>query len=1800
METQFTQCINKGMQRDYSADKASQEFAYENKNIRITTTGNESFLTVTNEKSTELITTYIDDKITNVEGTILGSCVLDNYLVLFVHKGEKEDFIYRGTIDNNNLYLKVVYSGDLNLSVNNPIECITCYESSDVKKVYWVDGLNQPRIININTLNQTKDTSIIDFVPNFDNTISVDITKEYKGAGDFPSGVVQYYITYYKKFGQESNVAYKSPIYYISSDDRGGEANTRQSCSFRLNITNVDTKYDYIRVYSLIRSSKDTIPEVYIVGDINIDNKDGVYQIIDTNTNNIAVAATDIMFLGGDTITASTIEQKDNTLFLGNITTLTVDVDEDLEYFRGLFADLRGLDTKPIHDILRFVYKIIPINNQDDDSLYPYTPELISNVYDSHFKLREKYRVGLQFCSDSGEETSVIYIDDIINEDHYPHYMSQEINEFIGTNIVKGNRIDSNKNIYFYNPDDDYSNIEDSLLLPTLYLDFEDFHEGTETEGVKASIAEHLENIKKKGFNSYKLVIANTEYGDGSIVCQGYVNPLIFRLGRRIENDCYSQPSWTIRPIGEYKHLENINKCDAVYEGKEVTSYKYTDKSEIRSSINPTLYTENCFYSDFKDYSNGHITNMEVIVNMYIFSYMCPPLPTIGIPQHFYDYRSYTETRCIINGVDENGSALKYEWSNKSKANTLVKNSYNSYRKTFLDTIVFTQERVDEIKRIFKIDDVILRKLNIAKGEKICGESFLITEDAYKEKYKKGKKESFLKSNVYNIIYYKSGDYNVESVEEKNLYKENFFLDASGFSFYTPDIDNITNIVGSGTNLKCRIVGKADIDRCTSDCNTVLTNINWTDIIDEQTRIIKADLYNFSYSKISKNKEPLYGTKNFISVYGPDSKAYSLMMFDRDGAPIANYIQDKDEDNDLSPVGSEKTSIDKKVIGNLWYSPKTDYEFHWRVKKITKNGYDRYFPKKDSGYKSFTNYNEVISDITDLSDNWGWYSDLIHCDLDISYNGINLWNEPKYINGNVYLNNIDDIAYYEDWGWYKTNGNALSITSKSALENDLITSGFVKELGQVRFKYDSSNHILVTLNSNKNNVYTLPGYNNGAISNIIKYCWDNTTTSKSVTEIDKINYNNLGYDDVKYIRDNNDYSDIFYVKKQKETTKQNIGDHVYIVLQSKDIYAEYYSNRVVSVLDWSDEDDLIQENERSLYCKYSIVYSDNSFSFNNALLFKGNRVSDLSLLNKDKYGVLLWSDAAVNFSPKWLFPLNSTLRGNNFFNIDYKNNEYLNLPINVGFIPNYKFDHYLPFNTDGIAFLEYPVFLSTDPETFKEEEIDANSNSLNNSIWICELYKDFEDFDFLGGTSENAIEANTFIPASNTVPIGHPVYGLYGDTYYKRWDSLRIYPQDEEQTNKVVDIVSVMLETRINLDGDTRTARKRLDIGNIRPTNIEDTVNPVYSQKDNYITSKVLDEKFNVSKYPTQYWWSLPKIKNADIDNWTKVNLLNVMELDQDKGPLNKIKNWNNRLYAFQDKGISLINFNNQTTISSQEGVPVEIANSGRVTGSYYLTTTNGCKNKWSIIDSPYGLYFIDSYNKSINVISDSIKSLSTLNLFEDWIVSNENGSTWLPGNKDKSFKSFYDPIRKEVYFVNGNDCLCYNELLQQFTSFYDYEDIHYMETINGHIYALPNNNIYRMFEGDDYCNLFGKTRDYYIKYKVNHKLNTDKVWTNLEYRADIFTNNNDSKTSLPLSNETFDTLKVWNEYQEGVAKLNQNKYPNAVKKFRTWRVDIPRDNSSIINQDRIRNPWIFLELKKETNTDKRMEFHDLLIKYLA
>lgn len=1888
MQFDIAQVVNKGMQRDYAMNTASQEFAYENKNIRITSTGNESFLSVTNERSTiknsvlidylqtydvildykyNVDNIYVEDltitfnfynctaekeeplkkdttfriydnfegskeyeeivipkgvttftitgwdiqnlhfekgvkviQIDNKElynmaddvpigmGTVLGVATIGEYVIVFSkYEDTGEDVIYRLKEFDTDVWLaETVFRGDLNFDINHPIECTTLYESKNVQKVYWVDGINQPRVINIMELGQTSNTSNLDFVPKIEKQPVVTIEKEQNGAGLFPSGVVQYYITYYKKFNQETHIAYTSPLYYISPDDKGGEADSIQTCSFKIRITDIDPKYDYARVYSLVRTSKNSDYVVSIVGDLNIKNSNDIYQIIDTNTNLVNVPSTDILFLGGNVIIPSTIEQKDNTLFLGNITTGTNIISDEIEALKKYFREIEHGHYIEMYNLLKFVYKVVPVKNEDNTTLYPYNPNLESNLYDTHFKLREKYRVGIQLINGVGESSQTIYIGDIINENHYPHYMSQDVmNDFSfdynNLKKVDNHYIDKSGNIHLYDILDETSSYSDYLCLPIITFNDLIFKEGNHIEST-------LLSCKEKGFTNYRLVIAETDYKDRSILCQGYVNPLTFKLDRRKNNTCYSQESWTIRPIGTYKHLKNINRCIKDTDN----TLKYSEYSEIRGSLG-NQYTENAMIEVEPDTQSSIKT---ITLDSYSSAYATQA-------KDFLLYYIIT-----VYGTDAEGNNTSVSFRFDGEWSWNFANCYNYDILPYWHTFdAWTQDKIDAVAKTFGTNAETLNSIGIKVGNRIFGDAALPSYtgaqwphhgiDYLDYKYKSTSRD--INANL-----------DSESLDSVGVYGENFFLDASQASFNTPDLENIQDIIASNPNLKCRIVGKINIDRVTTDYN-----INLEDTIHGDTA---TSVYKFDFSKILNIDETVTGIKNFPAVWSSkDSKAYNLMLLDRDGPTIAGT---ENGNPTIKPSETSPTAVLKnKIIGNLWYASKTDYEFHWRYKQFIKwpdHYVIEYYPETTTEYNT---YGEYRGNCTQNADEQKWYSDLIYSELDLNGNVV-LWNNDIYNKNNIYLRNIEDVSYNKNWAWMRTTSSVTDYTTLDTIKDHISQTNLVDTQNQIKIKYNASNNILINLKYSYSDLYSLPGYENEELQGTMGYLWSKsafTIKEIAITALDTINTDNLEpY--LKYTVIDGNYPDVFFVKKDlfNDLTFE-LDKAYYLRVEPAQNYKypkyNYYNYRIVNYLE-PNNDDNNENQDINNYVKFQIVNDDSNYKYPDTeydgTLYKGSPLfkSDFKYKNtviKNKYKILGEYNGNIHFASinaikhPYLFSLKSTLRGPLFLSVNSKDEEEYNYIINEGFYPNKEAKHYLPFNLKGLKGFDYPGVTKYNYED-KDPEIDPKSNGINNSLWICELYKDFDDFEFLGGTSENAIELNTFIPASQVCPIGSTIYGLYGDTYFKRWDNLRVYPMNEEQTNGIVDVVSLMLETHVNLDGDTRSARKRLDITNMRPSNMEGLVNPVYSQSNNVITSNVLDDKFNVSSHPLQYWWSLPKTNLSEIDNWTQVNLTSVGELDGDKGSLNKIKRWNNYLFAFQDKGIAQINFNNQTVIGGQEGIPVEIANSGKVQGHYYITTNNGCKNKWSIVESPAGLYFIDSYNKSIMLLGDGLKSLSQLNLFQDWIEKNEQGNIWNPirvSNKP-AFKSFYDPIHSEVYFANGEHCLCYNELLQQFTSFYDYENLNYMFLLDGHIYGVNNSNsLHKMFEGYHYCNLFGKQCEYYMQYKINKDPFIDKTWTNIEYRADIFESgiigHKDANLSTPL--KTFDKFEVWNEYQYGVSNMSKAKC-----KFRIWREQIPRDTREDTRGfNRIRNPWIMLKLEKTKDTDKRMEFHDLLIKYL-
>ncbi|CAJ0592309.1 unnamed protein product [Cylicocyclus nassatus] len=499
--------------------------------------------------------------------------------------------------------------------------------------------------------------------------------------------------------------------------------------------------------------------------------------------------------------------------------------------------------------------------------------------------------------------------------------------------------------------------------------------------------------------------------------------------------------------------------------------------------------------------------------------------------------------------------------------------------------------------------------------------------------------------------------------------------------------------------------------------------------------------------------------------------------------------------------------------------------------------------------------------------------------------------------------------------------------------------------------------------------------------------------------------------------------------------------------------------------------------------------------------------------------------------------------------------------------------------------------------------------------FIGELYTDFDALEDksldtrYGGISEVNVQSNTFIPASVKVDIISAVenntsatlIGNEGDTFFQRWDSLKAVPRSSDDVNQ--------------------KGRNDIDRGTTRLTDIDvtnfGTVNPVYSLGNNMFKAYAMDEKFDLDSYESSITWSMQKNDGADIDEWLHITLASSLKLDGDKGKLNALRRFNNSIVSFQDKGIAEVLFNSRTQITTADGVPIEIANSGKVEGKRYISDKYGAQNKWSIVEGKTGLFFVDNLNKIIGLFSgNGVESLSTKSQLDAWVRSNNSTGVWNPKD-DSNTVAFYDKAHSEVYFVNSSNeeqpCLVYSEVLGGFVGFYDYSKVQMMTNISDRFvsYHSDKNGKFSLWlqnEGD-YCNFYGEDKPFWITWRVAPDMLFDKIWTNIEYQADFLEVLSaegdvpemefiDGDIKTKYTNKTFDSVEVWNEYQTtGEVSIPSraslpgiDRYPDVAKKFRTWRMDIPRATKDVTSGnkfglDRIRNPWVYVKLKKNSAT---------------
>lgn len=486
---------------------------------------------------------------------------------------------------------------------------------------------------------------------------------------------------------------------------------------------------------------------------------------------------------------------------------------------------------------------------------------------------------------------------------------------------------------------------------------------------------------------------------------------------------------------------------------------------------------------------------------------------------------------------------------------------------------------------------------------------------------------------------------------------------------------------------------------------------------------------------------------------------------------------------------------------------------------------------------------------------------------------------------------------------------------------------------------------------------------------------------------------------------------------------------------------------------------------------------------------------------------------------------------------------------------------------------------------------------------LCIKNVDNSPYEWYDG-NKDIISQYSFIPAGEAVKLTEEpisLKGNHGDTYYQRWDCLKTFPYSTDDKNQYIDITSFFVESRINLDGRYDKQRGlKYNLG-VLNTNFN-LINKSYTQRNNFFSYRQIEDE-GVVNFPNQITISKTKVLGEDVDSWTNITLASIFDLDGDKGKLNAIRKINNDLYCFQDSGISRLLYNSRVQVNTSDGVPIEIANSSKLQDKQYLSDSIGCQNKWAIKSTPQGIYFVDTYNGELYKINDKGITPISQNKFKNYFTKLSSNvwspSLWNYDNTEKfvdSIKLEYDSTTSDLYIINKDTALAYNELLGEFTSFYDYGSVLYWINLENKSLQIYNDEIYEAYKGN-YGTFKGKRNSSaVIEFIANGDFDSDKIFETIELTtSDTAKINNWKADYYP-----FDTLEVSNEYQRG---KNEASSTNIKKKFRTWRWQIPRNSKKnedgiVTNRDRIRNMWAKIRLSKKYNSS--LSIYDINVAYYS
>ena len=379
-------------------------------------------------------------------------------------------------------------------------------------------------------------------------------------------------------------------------------------------------------------------------------------------------------------------------------------------------------------------------------------------------------------------------------------------------------------------------------------------------------------------------------------------------------------------------------------------------------------------------------------------------------------------------------------------------------------------------------------------------------------------------------------------------------------------------------------------------------------------------------------------------------------------------------------------------------------------------------------------------------------------------------------------------------------------------------------------------------------------------------------------------------------------------------------------------------------------------------------------------------------------------------------------------------------------------------------------------------------------------------------------------------------------------------------------------------------------------------LNSVYHQENNVIVkSKTNDFVDNfVSEFPNRLYPSQKKIDGEFTDSFRIFKDLEYLDVEGNRGPINKVINFDNKLIFFQDTSFGLGNINEKSLLKDENGVELVLGKSQQTLDDFkYLSNRSGTKHQFSVNKTENAIYYFDSLQNKIKRFSGKgNEPLSTIKGMSSWLTKNIKNNT---RSVDKTLlktgiHTGVDLRNDRVFFtfLQGNDShytLTFNELLNTYESVISINPTMYINYNNllmsSHEDTL--NSLYLHDKGA-YGSFYGKpVQDSFITVLFNDKPDFVKVFDNILYNTEVKDVN-----GADIFNETISNIQIFNDYQNtGDIQLVVN--DNVRRRLRSWRYAIPRNQNTL---ERIRDYYVFGKFTFDNTNNRRLILHDIIMFY--